>query len=108
MVYWLSHTATLYGVFMFILPLLLLPLLASSYAEVNYEGAKIFQVEKNLSSSLSLFFFLLIFLFLYCFIPLSTTLSSLHVYPENYGGEGGFHVLPPQDLNTWLSYRAEI
>jgi hypothetical protein len=44
MVYWLSHTPTLYGVFMFILPLLLLPLLASSYAEVNYEGAKILQV----------------------------------------------------------------
>ncbi|XP_023337962.1 uncharacterized protein LOC111708736 [Eurytemora carolleeae] len=43
MVYWLSHTATLYGVFMFILPLLLLPLLASSYAEVNYEGGKILQ-----------------------------------------------------------------
>lgn len=43
MVYWLSHTPTLYGVFMFILPLLLLPLLASSYAEVNYEGTKILQ-----------------------------------------------------------------
>eukprot|EP00088_Acartia_fossae_P008537 TRINITY_DN14087_c0_g2_i1.p1 TRINITY_DN14087_c0_g2~~TRINITY_DN14087_c0_g2_i1.p1 ORF type:complete len:116 (+),score=0.13 TRINITY_DN14087_c0_g2_i1:1-348(+) len=41
MVYWLSHTASLYGVFMFILPLLLLPLLASSYAEVNYEGIKV-------------------------------------------------------------------
>jgi hypothetical protein len=49
MVYWLSHTPTLYGVFMFILPLLLLPLLASSYAEVNYEGSKVIQVrEKSL------------------------------------------------------------
>ena len=28
----------------FIIPLVLLPLLASSYAEVNYEGAKIIQV----------------------------------------------------------------
>ncbi len=44
MVYWLSHTPSLYGIFMFILPLLLLPLLASSYSEVNYEGAKIIQV----------------------------------------------------------------
>ena len=50
MVYWLSHTATLYGVFMFILPLLLLPLLASSYAEVNYEGGKILQVYFRLIS----------------------------------------------------------
>jgi len=43
MVYWLSHTPSLYGIIMFILPLLLLPLLASSYSEVNYEGAKIIQ-----------------------------------------------------------------
>jgi hypothetical protein len=43
MVYWLSHTPSLSGIFMFILPLLLLPLLASSYSEVNYEGAKIIQ-----------------------------------------------------------------
>jgi len=41
LVYWLSHTPSLSGVFMFILPLLLLPLLASSYSEVNYEGKKI-------------------------------------------------------------------
>jgi len=41
MVYWLSHHASLYGVFMFILPLLLLPLFSSSYAEVNYEGGKV-------------------------------------------------------------------
>ena len=44
MVYWLSHSPTWYGVFMFIVPLLLLPLLASSYAEVNYEGVKVIQV----------------------------------------------------------------
>jgi len=43
MVYWLSHSPTWYGVFMFIVPLLLLPLLASSYAEVNYEGVKVIQ-----------------------------------------------------------------
>jgi len=43
MVYWLSHTPTWSGVTMFAIPLLLLPLLASSYAEVNYEGAKIIQ-----------------------------------------------------------------
>lgn len=43
MVIWLSHTPSLYGVCMFILPLMLLPLLASSYAEVNYEGVKVIQ-----------------------------------------------------------------
>jgi len=43
MVYWLSHTPTWYGVFMFVIPLLLLPLLSTSYAEVNYEGEKIIQ-----------------------------------------------------------------
>jgi len=43
MVYWLSHSPTWDGVFMFIVPLLLLPLLASSYAEVNYEGVKVIQ-----------------------------------------------------------------
>ena len=37
-VYWLSHTPTLYGVFSLILPLFVLPLLASAYAEVNYQG----------------------------------------------------------------------
>jgi len=43
MVYWLSHSPSWYGVAMFIVPLLLLPLLASSYAEVNYEGVKVIQ-----------------------------------------------------------------
>jgi len=43
LVYWLSHTPTWAGVLEFAIPLLLLPLLASSYAEVNYEGAKIIQ-----------------------------------------------------------------
>ena len=47
LVYWLSHTPTWSGVLMFIIPLLLLPLLASSYAEVNYEGAKIIQVSSS-------------------------------------------------------------
>ena len=44
LVYWLDHTPTAAGVLEFIIPLVLLPLLASSYAEVNYEGAKIIQV----------------------------------------------------------------
>ena len=48
MVYWLSHHASLYGVFMFILPLLLLPLFSSSYAEVNYEGGKVLPVRNEL------------------------------------------------------------
>jgi len=43
LVYWLDHTPTASGVLEFIIPLVLLPLLASSYAEVNYEGAKIIQ-----------------------------------------------------------------
>ena len=43
-VYWLSHTPTLYGVFSLILPLFILPLLASAYAEVNYQGFQVFQV----------------------------------------------------------------
>jgi hypothetical protein len=41
--HWLSHTPTWYGVLMLIMPLVLIPLLTSSYAEVNYEGAKIVQ-----------------------------------------------------------------
>ena len=45
-VYWLSHSPTLYGVLSFILPLMLLPLLASAYAEVNYEGIKVLQVKE--------------------------------------------------------------
>ena len=44
LVYWLDHTPTAAGGLEFIIPLVLLPLLASSYAEVNYEGAKIIQV----------------------------------------------------------------
>jgi len=42
-VYWLSHTPTLYGVFSLVLPLFVLPLLASAYAEVNYQGFQVFQ-----------------------------------------------------------------
>ena len=55
LVYWLSHTPTWSGVLMFIIPLLLLPLLASSYAEVNYEGAKIIQVKYILSVSMNVY-----------------------------------------------------
>jgi len=43
LVYWLSHSPSLHGIFALILPLSLLPLLASSYAEVNYEGVKVLQ-----------------------------------------------------------------
>ena len=41
--HWLSHTPTWYGVLMLIMPLILIPLLTSSYAEVNYEGGKVIQ-----------------------------------------------------------------
>ena len=44
MVFWLSHSPSWDGVVMFIVPLLLLPLLASSYAEVNYKGVKVIQL----------------------------------------------------------------
>lgn len=40
-VYWLSHTPTPCGVLALILPLLLLPLVSSAYAEVNYEGQQV-------------------------------------------------------------------
>jgi hypothetical protein len=43
-VYWLSHTPSLYGVLSLVLPLFVLPLLASAYAEVNYEGIVVLQV----------------------------------------------------------------
>ena len=42
-VYWLSHAPSLTGVMSFVCPLLILPLLASSYAEVNYEGVNLLQ-----------------------------------------------------------------
>jgi len=42
-VYWFSHPPTLTGVLSFICPLLILPLLASAYAEVNYEGQNLVQ-----------------------------------------------------------------
>jgi len=41
--HWISHTPTWYGVLMLLMPLVLIPLLTSSYAEVNYEGAKAVQ-----------------------------------------------------------------
>ena len=43
LVYWLSHAPTLTGVLSFVCPLLILPLLASAYAEVNYEGKNLLQ-----------------------------------------------------------------
>ena len=42
-VYWLSHHPTLCGVLSLILPLVILPLLASAYSEVNYEGQIVLQ-----------------------------------------------------------------
>ena len=41
---YIVYLPTRYGVYMFISPVLLLPLLASSYAEVNYEGVRVIQV----------------------------------------------------------------
>jgi len=42
-VYWFSHTPAFTGVLSFVCPLLILPLLASAYAEVNYEGQNLVQ-----------------------------------------------------------------
>ena len=41
---WLTTSPTLSGVMSFVFPLLVLPLLASAYAEVNYEGLRVLQV----------------------------------------------------------------
>jgi hypothetical protein len=41
---WLSKAPNVYDVLAFILPLLILPLIASAYAEVNFEGMKVLQV----------------------------------------------------------------
>jgi len=50
--YWFSNPPTWYGIFMFIIPLFIIPVLASAYAEVNYEGGliprSIFPVEERL------------------------------------------------------------
>ena len=64
---WLTRTPTISGVLSFIFPLLMLPLLASAYAEVNYEGLRVLQVrfhplnlsqiEEFLSFLLALYFF---------------------------------------------------
>lgn len=39
--YWFDFAPTWYGIFMFILPLFVIPVLSSAYAEVNYEGGLI-------------------------------------------------------------------
>ena len=44
LVYWLKHTPTTLEAIEFVLPLLLLPLLCSAYAEVNNEGVRMLKV----------------------------------------------------------------
>merc|ERR1711915_967098 len=39
--FWFSNAPTWYGIFMFLIPLLIIPVLSSAYAEVNYEGGLI-------------------------------------------------------------------
>jgi hypothetical protein len=41
---WLSRAPNVYDVLSFVLPILALPLIASAYAEVNFEGMKVLQV----------------------------------------------------------------
>ena len=57
---WLTRTPTISGVLSFIFPLLMLPLLASAYAEVNYEGLRVLQVRfQSLNlSQIEIFFYL--------------------------------------------------
>lgn len=49
---WLKTSPDFYDIASFILPLLLLPLLASAYAEVNYEGIKVIQVSEELGKKM--------------------------------------------------------
>ena len=68
---WLTKTPTISGVLSFIFPLLMLPLLASAYAEVNYEGLRVLQVRfqpVDLSLTHVLLPFLLVLYFIE-FIP---------------------------------------
>lgn len=43
-IYWTSHDATIIAIVEFIIPLLLIPLLASAYAEANTEGQRMIRV----------------------------------------------------------------
>ena len=64
---WLTRTPTISGVLSFIFPLLMLPLLASAYAEVNYEGLRVLQVRfrpLNLLQIRHFQFFYLCYMFL--------------------------------------------
>ena len=54
---WLTADPTLSGILSFIFPLLIIPLLASIYAEVNYESGNVLQVNIT-SDQISMFRFL--------------------------------------------------
>lgn len=43
-IYWTSHKASLVGILQFVVPLLLLLLICSAYAEVNAEGQRLLKV----------------------------------------------------------------
>ena len=51
-VYWIDHSATLHGILEFMLPLIVLGLLTSAYAEVNFEGERLIKVKTLLSTVL--------------------------------------------------------
>lgn len=42
---WLTRAPNIFDVLSFVLPILILPLIASAYAEVNFEGMKVLQVK---------------------------------------------------------------
>ncbi|KAK2167153.1 hypothetical protein NP493_1289g00006 [Ridgeia piscesae] len=58
-VYWVSHDATLMEISQFILPILILPLVCSAYAEVNNEGIRMVKCICPTEERMSLLYFLL-------------------------------------------------
>jgi hypothetical protein len=46
---WLTRAPNVFDVLSFVLPILLLPLIASAYAEVNFEGMKVLQVSSRVA-----------------------------------------------------------
>ncbi|CAH1772979.1 unnamed protein product [Owenia fusiformis] len=58
-IFWISHEATLLGIIEFIIPLFLLPLIASAFAEVNMEGSRMLRCICPTDERMDLLFYLL-------------------------------------------------
>ncbi|XP_064597182.1 uncharacterized protein LOC135463710 [Liolophura sinensis] len=57
-IYWTSHDATIIAIVEFIIPLLMIPLLASAYAEANTEGQRMIRSICPVQERLALLFYL--------------------------------------------------